>query len=43
MAWDWLSGLIQEAGALIDRIAGVSAIIVHDRGGKLHRRVTAHT
>jgi len=42
VARDWTSDQYEEAGRLIDRIAasGVSAIVVHDRKGKLPRRVT---
>ncbi|MBW6533166.1 hypothetical protein KZ820_20675 [Sphingomonas sp. RRHST34] len=44
VARDWPSNRIEEADALIDRIAGsgLFAITVHDRGGKPPRRVTAH-
>ena len=42
VARDWPSDQYEEAGRLIDRIAasGVSAIVVHDRNGKLPLRVT---
>lgn len=43
VARDWPSNRIEETDTLIDRIAdsGLSAITVHDRGGKPPRRVTA--
>lgn len=43
VARDWPSSRMAEVDSLVARIAssGVSAIVVHDRTGKLPRRITA--